>query len=220
MIKTKSINNSDILSLIERKKNILKLKRLFDIVASLIGIVILSPVLIFVSIIILISSPGPIIYKQIRVGKKGILFNICKFRTMVVNSDKQGLLITVGKDSRITRTGFFLRKFKIDELPQLFNVIKGDMSFVGPRPEVEKYVKTYTCEQKIILEIRPGITDYASIMFRDESSILAKSSNPEKTYISEIVPKKIDLNLIYLRKMSILEDIKIILLTLWAIVKK
>ncbi|MCF0147264.1 MAG: sugar transferase, partial [Clostridium sp.] len=155
------------------------IKRIFDFLVSLLGIVILSPVFIIVSIAIKIDSKGSILFLQKRVGKDGREFNIYKFRTMVTDAEKLGKQITIGNDSRITKVGAFLRKFKIDELPQLFNVLLGDMSLVGPRPEVPKYVALYNDEQKKVLSIRPGITDMASLRYKDENDILGKVDNPE-----------------------------------------
>jgi lipopolysaccharide/colanic/teichoic acid biosynthesis glycosyltransferase len=195
------------------------MKRLFDILASLFGIVVLSPFLIIISIIIKLTSKGPILFKQIRVGKYERHFKIFKFRTMVVDAERKGAQITVGRDSRITGIGHFIRKYKLDELPQLFNVLFGQMSLVGPRPEVPKYTQYYTKEQKRIFEIRPGITDYASIKYRDENEILAVSSDPEKTYIEEIMVDKLSLNLKYLEERSVTTDIKIILMTIAKIIK-
>ena len=157
-------------------------KRIFDFFAALIGIIILSPIFIIVSIAIKLDSPGNIMFLQKRVGKCGKEFDIFKFRTMVTNAERLGKQITVGKDNRITKVGAFLRKYKIDELPQLFNVLKGDMSLVGPRPEVPKYVALYNEEQKKVLSVRPGITDLASLKYSDENDILGKVENPEKCY--------------------------------------
>lgn len=162
---------------------------------------------------VLFSGKGGIFYRQIRIGRYGKEFKMIKFRSMKPESDKKGLL-TVGKDSRVTKTGEFLRKYKLDELPQLFNVFAGNMSLVGPRPEVKKYVDLYTEEQKKILNVKPGITDYASIEYRNENEILAQSDNPEQTYINEIMPTKINLNYRYLNNPGIIQDIKIILKTI------
>lgn len=189
------------------------LKRIFDIVFSLIGLLFLSPLFIITSIFIKFTSKGPILFKQIRVTKNEKLFEIYKFRTMKINTEEDSQ-ITVGNDKRITKIGIILRKTKIDELPQLFNVLKGEMSFVGPRPEVPKYVKLYTDEQKEILKVQAGITDYASIYFSNESEILGMKSDPEKFYIEKIMPYKIELNKKYIANMGIFTDIKVILLTL------
>lgn len=190
------------------------IKRIFDIIMSLIGIIILSPLLIIVSIAIKVSSPGNILFLQKRVGKNGEEFNIYKFRTMVSDAEKLGKQITVGNDSRITKVGAFLRKFKIDELPQLFNVFNGDMSLVGPRPEVPKYVALYNEEQRKVLSIRPGITDMASLRYRDENDILGKVDNPEEYYINVIMQDKLKLNLEYIEKSNIIFDISLILKTI------
>lgn len=189
------------------------LKRVFDIVASFCGIVILFPLIIIVSILIKITSKGPVLFKQVRVTKNGKLFKIYKFRTMRENSEgnKQ---ITVGKDNRITGIGHILRKTKLDELPQLFNVLKGEMSLVGPRPEVPKYVELYTDEQIEILKVPAGITDYASIYFSNESELLGEVENPEEFYIKKIMPYKIELNKKYINEIGIMTDIKIIILTI------
>lgn len=195
------------------------IKRLFDIVLSFVGLVTLSPILLGISIIIKITSPGPVFFKQVRVGRYEKNFKIFKFRTMVVDAEKKGAQITVGRDSRITGIGHFLRKYKLDEFPQLINVLIGDMSLVGPRPEVPKYTQYYNKEQKSIFQIRPGITDYASIKYSDENEILAKSSQPEKTYIEEIMVDKLKLNLQYLRDRSVITDLKIIINTILKIVR-
>lgn len=189
------------------------LKRVFDIIVSFCGIIILFPLIIIVSILIKITSKGPVLFKQIRVTKNGKLFKIYKFRTMKENSEgnKQ---ITVGKDNRITGIGHILRKTKLDELPQLFNVLKGEMSLVGPRPEVPKYVELYTDEQREILKVPAGITDYASIYFSNESELLGEVENPEEFYIKKIMPYKIELNKKYINEIGIMTDIKIIILTI------
>ena len=194
------------------------MKRIFDLLFSFLGLVILSPFLLVIAILIVIDSKGDIFYLQQRVGKDNKDFNIFKFRTMRPNSDKQGLLTVGAKDSRITKIGVFLRKYKIDELPQLINVLIGNMSFVGPRPEVRKYVDLYNSEQKKVLTVKPGITDYASIEYSNENELLASSENPEKTYIEEIMPAKLELNLKYIKEASLLTDIKIIFKTFAKIV--
>lgn len=194
------------------------MKRIFDLLFSFLGLVILSPFLLVIAILIVIDSKGDIFYLQQRVGKDNKDFNIFKFRTMRPNSDKQGLLTVGAKDSRITKIGVFLRKYKIDELPQLISVLIGNMSFVGPRPEVRKYVDLYNSEQKKVLTVKPGITDYASIEYSNENELLARSENPEKTYIEEIMPAKLELNLKYIKEASLLTDIKIIFKTFAKIV--
>lgn len=169
--------------------------RLFDIIFSFIGLIILSPFFFIIAILIKLSSPGPVFFIQKRVGKDNVDLDLIKFRTMKKDSDKKGLLTVGGRDPRITGVGYFLRKYKLDELPQLFNVLVGSMSLVGPRPEVRKYVELYTAEQKRVLTVRPGITDNASLEYFNENELLAKSNDPEQTYIKEIMPIKLDLNM-------------------------
>lgn len=190
------------------------MKRLFDIVFCLCGLTILAPVFIIIAIIIKLSSKGPVFYIQKRVGQYNIDFSLLKFRTMAIGADKSGLLTVGSKDSRITSVGYFLRKYKLDELPQLINVLLGNMSLVGPRPEVRKYVDLYSQEQAEILNVKPGITDYASIEYFEENDLLAKSDNPEQTYIEKILPSKISLNKKYISKSGIMIDVKILYLTL------
>jgi len=190
------------------------LKRTFDIIMALLALIILSPVFIVVSIAIIIDSKGGIIYSQKRVGRFGREFNLLKFRTMVADADKKGLLTVGVKDSRITKTGYFLRKNKLDEIPQLINIIMGDMSVVGPRPEVMKYVKLYNEEQKKVLNVRPGLSDLASLEYINENEVLARYPNPEQAYIEIIMPHKLQLNLDYIRHQSMALDLKIILRTL------
>ena len=189
-------------------------KRIFDFLVSLIGIIILSPIFVIVSIAIKLDSRGEVLFLQKRVGRYGKEFNIYKFRTMVTDAEKIGKQITVGKDSRITSVGAFLRKFKIDELPQLFNVLKGDMSLVGPRPEVPKYVALYNEEQRHVLDVRPGITDMASLRYKDENDILGKVDNPEEYYINIIMRDKLNLNLEYIEKSNLFFDIYLIIKTI------
>lgn len=196
------------------------LKRLFDIVFSLIGIIIISPVLLIIGILIIIDSNGGVFYFQNRVGKNNIDFKLFKFRTMRPDSDKKGLITVGARDSRITKVGYVLRKYKLDELPQLLNVLFGDMSFVGPRPEVRKYVDMYSPEQLKVLKARPGITDYASLEYFDENEILGKSANPDKDYIEVIMPAKLKLNLRYIEEQGLVTDIKIILRTIARIFKR
>ena len=193
--------------------------RFFDFILSLVGLVVLAPIFIVLAIWIKIDSKGPVFYKQVRVGRNGIDFGLFKFRSMVVDADKKGLITVGGRDPRITRSGYFIRKYKLDELPQLINVLLGDMSLVGPRPEVRKYVELYTDEQQKVLSVKPGITDYASIEYMDENEILGKSSDPEKTYIEEIMPEKIKYNMKYINNKSLFEYFKIILLTVLKIVR-
>ena len=193
--------------------------RFFDILFSVVGILILLLLFAFIYILIILESKGGGFYLQNRVGKNGIDFKLFKFRTMRAGSDKEGLLTVGNRDFRITKTGMFLRRFKLDELPQLFNVLKGDMSLVGPRPEVRKYVELYTPDQRGILSVRPGITDYASIVYVDEDRILGLADDPEKSYISEIMPEKIRLNMKYIQDRSIKEYFCVILLTIKVIFK-
>lgn len=192
--------------------------RLFDILFSLIGLVILSPVFLIIYILIIIESPGGGFYSQERVGKNGTTFKLLKFRSMRTGADKQGLITVGGHDSRITRMGYIIRKYKIDELPQLLNVLKGDMSLVGPRPEVRKYVDMYTDEQRCVLSIKPGITDYASIEYSDENVILGQADDPDKVYVEQIMPDKIRLNMRYIENHNLMEYFKIIFLTIKKIV--
>lgn len=192
--------------------------RFFDIIFSSIGIILFLPFTFIISLFIIAESGFPIVFKQVRVGKNGIDFRLYKFRSMFKDSEKRGLITVGGKDPRITRVGYFLRKFKIDELPQLLNVFIGDMSMVGPRPEVKKYVELYTNDQKKVLSVKPGITDYASIEFKNENELLANSINPESTYIKEILPKKIALNMLFINNPSLKQYLKIIFLTISKII--
>ncbi|HKR04243.1 MAG TPA: sugar transferase [Bacteroidia bacterium] len=189
-------------------------KRVFDLIFSSLLIILLSPLFLIISLMIVIDSKGGIVFRQKRVGKNNHDFDIYKFRTMHTGSDKKGLLTVGMKDERVTRTGYFLRKYKLDELPQLFNVLIGNMSFAGPRPEVRRYVEMYNSEQLHVLDVKPGITDYASIDFANENELLAKSANPEDTYTSIIMPAKLKLNLKYIREQSFLTDMKIIFRTI------
>lgn len=194
--------------------------RFFDIVFSFFGILLLSPLFVIVYLLIVLESKGGGFYKQNRVGINGNDFKLYKFRSMASGSDKKGLITIGGNDSRITQMGFFIRKYKIDELPQLFNVIIGDMSLVGPRPEVRKYVDLYSSEQLKVLSVRPGITDYSSIEYVDENILLGSVLNPEQVYIEQIMPDKIRLNMKYIDNKSLKEYFKIILLTFRGILKK
>ena len=194
------------------------MKRLFDILLSGIGLLIISPLFLIVAIWIKLDSPGPIFYRQVRVGQYNNDFRIFKFRSMRIGSDKGSLVTIGGRDPRITRSGYFIRKFKIDELPQLINVFVGDMSLVGPRPEVRHYVNYWTEEQMHVLDVRPGITDPASIKFRNENELLAQAEDPEKYYIEVIMQEKIKLYLDYVAKNSLCYDIKLIFQTFWVIV--
>lgn len=191
------------------------MKRLFDIVCSFFGLVFLSWLFVFVALWVGLSSSGGVFYRQRRVGRCNRDFTIYKFRSMRVNSDRQGLLTIGGRDGRITKAGVFIRKYKLDELPQLFNVLRGDMSFVGPRPEVRKYVELYTEEQKKVLTVRPGITSLSSIKYRNENEILSRSDNPEQYYIDVIMQDKLAIELDYLEQRSLLTDIKVIFQTIF-----
>ena len=193
------------------------MKRIFDLIITIIGLFFLLPFLLLICLIILFTSKGKIFYKQKRMGKNEIPFTLFKFRTMVEGADRKGLLTVGMNDSRITPVGFFLRKYKLDELPQLLNIIKGDMSLVGPRPEVEKYTSLYDAEQKKVLSIKPGLTDYASIKYKNENEILAKFDNPEKGYIEQIMPDKLKLNLEYINNRNLWMDIKINFATIFKI---
>jgi lipopolysaccharide/colanic/teichoic acid biosynthesis glycosyltransferase len=196
------------------------MKRLFDIITSLIVLSVGLPFGILIALVIVIDSKGKIFYKQSRVGRHNVDFPLYKFRTMYSESDR-GSLITIGEnDMRITKIGLFLRKYKIDEFPQFFNILKGEMSIVGPRPEVRKYVDLYTPEQMKVLSVRPGLTDYASIRYVNENALLAASEDPEQTYIHEIMPDKLALNLKYIEEQSLWVDLKIILKTFAAIVHR
>ncbi len=196
------------------------IKRIFDFTLSLVGIIILLPLFAIISLLIIFDSPGGIFYLQTRVGKNNKDFKLFKFRTMKTDSDKKGLLTVGNTDSRITRTGLWLRKYKLDELPQLFNVLIGNMSLVGPRPEVRKYVELYSSEQKKVLSVKPGITDNASIEYADENELLSKQSDPEKFYISEVMPAKLKINLEYISNQNMAEDFRIILRTFLKIFKQ
>ena len=209
----------DIAAVLERRKVQCFFKRAMDIVVSFGALLVIWPILAVIALAIVIDDPGPVFYRQVRVGRGGKTFRIFKFRTMVTDADKKGLSITVGRDSRITRVGAFLRKTKLDELAQLLNVLFGQMSFVGPRPEVPRYVELYTPYQRQVLLVRPGITDYASIAYRNENDLLADAKDPERMYIDEIMPAKIELNMKYLREISPLADIRLIFKTIAAVVR-
>jgi len=193
-------------------------KRLFDIVASGLGLIVLSPLFLILAIWIKLDSKGPVFYRQVRVGRNNIDFHIFKFRSMRVGSDKGSLVTIGGRDPRVTRSGYIIRKFKFDELPQLINVFIGDMSLVGPRPEVRHYVDYWTPEQMHVLDVRPGITDPASIKFRNENELLEKAEDPEEYYIGVIMQEKLNLYLEYVRNHSFVRDIALIFKTFWAII--
>lgn len=196
------------------------MKRLFDIIASGLGLIILSPLFLILAIWIKLDSKGPVFYRQIRVGKNNKDFRIYKFRSMRVGSDKGSLVTIGGHDPRITRSGFFIRKYKLDELPQLINVFIGDMSLVGPRPEVRHYVDYWTPEQMQVLDVRPGITDPASIKYRNENELMEQAEDPERFYIEVIMQEKLKLYLDYVRTRSFSKDILLILKTFYTIVAK
>ncbi|HEU4716991.1 MAG TPA: sugar transferase [Bacteroidia bacterium] len=189
-------------------------KRAFDIFFSLAGLLFLLPFFLLIAVFILLDSRGGVFYRQVRVGRYGKDFRLWKFRTMRPDSDKKGLLTVGGRDPRVTRTGYFLRKYKLDELPQLINVLAGDMSLVGPRPEVRKYVDLYSEEQRKVLLAKPGITDYASIDYSEENDLLAGSPDPERAYIEEVMPAKLKLNMKYIEEQSLATDVKIIFRTI------
>lgn len=195
-------------------------KRIFDIFFSIIGLILLFPFFLIIALMILIDSPGGVFFKQQRVGKDNVDFYLFKFRSMKTGADKRGLLTVGERDSRITRMGYFIRKYKIDELPQLLNVLRGDMSLVGPRPEVRKYVDLYDDNQKVVLKVKPGVTDYASILYSNENELLAKAANPEQMYIEEILPAKLKLNIKYINDHGFFGDLKIIFETFGKIIKR
>lgn len=194
------------------------MKRIFDIIASSIGLIILSPVFLLLAIWIKLDSKGPVFYRQTRVGKDNKDFRLYKFRSMRPDSDKHGLITVGGRDPRVTRSGYFIRKYKLDEFPQLINVFLGQMSLVGPRPEVRKYVDMYTPEQMKVLSVKPGITSLASIRYRNENEILAQADDPDRCYIEKVMPDKLEIDLQYVDQASFLNDIKLIFSTFKAIV--
>lgn len=190
------------------------MKRIADILFSLLGLLVLLPFFVVIAIVIALDSKGGVFFLQTRVGKNNIDFKLFKFRTMRVDAESKGQLTIGGRDNRITKAGYFLRKYKLDELPQLLNVLLGDMSLVGPRPEVRKYVDMYTAEQLQVLSVKPGITDYASIKYADESELLAKAENPEQFYIQTVMPDKLAINLQYIKNRSFGADIAILFKTI------
>ena len=196
------------------------MKRFFDVVASGIGLILLSPLFVILAIWIKCDSISPVFYKQVRVGRSNMDFQLFKFRSMRVGSDKKGLITVGGHDPRITRSGYYIRKYKLDEFPQLINVFKGDMSLVGPRPEVRKYVDMYTEEQMHVLDVRPGITDLASIRYRNENELLERVNDPDKYYVEVIMPDKLRINLEYVARHSFTFDIRLIFQTFRAIVSE
>ncbi len=186
-------------------------KRLFDVAISGVGLCLLAPFLTIIALVIKVGDGGPVFFRQHRVGYKGRIFEIWKFRTMMVDADRHGGVLTIGDDRRVTPAGRWLRAVKLDELPQLFNVLRGEMSLVGPRPEVPRYVSMYTDEQRRVLDIYPGITDVASVRFSRESELLGAASDPERVYIQEIMPEKIRLNLEYAASATVWRDFKVLL---------
>lgn len=202
-----------------RQRGRLVRKRLFDIGASLLILLIASPFLLLLALAIKLDSPGPVFYRQVRVGRYGKDFRIFKFRTMVQDADKKGLSLTTGHDPRITRVGRFIRKIRLDEFSQLLNVLKGEMSLVGPRPEVRRYVEAYAPEYWATLLVRPGITAPSSIAFRNEDEILSAGGDPEEIYIQQILPEKCRLNLEYLKNISVCRDIAVMFQTAAAVLK-
>ena len=204
---------------LKKKKLSLILKRIFDIVVSFVMLIILSPVFVFLGIAIKIDSKGPIFFRQERITQYGKTFKIFKFRTMVNNAEKLGTQVTVGNDARITKVGKFIRDCRLDEIAQLLNILTGDMTFVGTRPEVRKYVNHYTKEMMATLLLPAGVTSLASIYYKDEAKLLDKSNNPDKTYIEEVLPGKMKYNLQSIKEFNFFEDIKTMLRTVVAVIK-
>lgn len=194
------------------------MKRFADFIIALVSLILLSPIFFIIAIFIKIDSKGPVFFKQIRVGRYNKDFKIFKFRTMYINSDKKGLLTIGGRDSRVTNVGYYLRKSKLDELAQLINIVTGEMSFVGPRPEVRSYVNLYTNEQMKVLNVRAGITDLASIEFRNENELLQEQEDPNRFYIDVIMQKKLDINLGYLENRNLIKDFVVVLKTFKALI--
>jgi lipopolysaccharide/colanic/teichoic acid biosynthesis glycosyltransferase len=192
-------------------------KRLFDLIVACIGLILLAPVLLVVGLLIKLDSPGPVFYRGERIGKDGVPFKIYKLRTMVANADRMGSALTHGQDPRITRLGRILRKWKIDEFPQLLNLLQGEMSVVGPRPESPGYVKHYTTEQRQVLQVRPGITGLTQVRFRHEETLLQRCANLEEDYIGKIMPQKLALDLEYIEGQSLLLDVNLIIQTFWCL---
>ena len=196
------------------------MKRLFDIIASGMGLICLSPLFAVLAIWIKCDSQGPVFYRQVRVRRGNKDFSLFKFRSMRPDSDKLGLITVGGRDPRVTRSGYYIRKYKLDEFPQLINVFLGDMSLVGPRPEVRKYVEMYTPEQMKVLSVRPGITSLASIRYRNENDILAAAEDPDKCYIEQVMPDKLAIDLEYVKQATLLNDIRLIFSTFKEIITK
>ena len=205
--------------ILKKKKLSLILKRIFDVVVSLIMLIILLPVFIFLGIAIKLDSKGPVFFRQERITQYGKTFKIFKFRTMVNNAEKLGTQVTVGNDARITKVGKFIRDCRLDEIAQLLNILTGDMTFVGTRPEVRKYVNHYTKEMMATLLLPAGVTSLASIYYKDEAKLLDKSNNPDKTYIEEVLPGKMKYNLQSIKEFNFFEDIKTMLKTVIAVIK-
>lgn len=204
---------------LKKRSMSLFVKRGFDIMVSLVALIVAFPFLLIIALAIKLDSKGTVFYRQERITSYGRTFRIFKFRTMVSNADKIGTLVTVNNDSRITRVGHFLRKYRLDEVPQLINIFIGDMSFVGTRPEVQKYVDAYTPEMNATLLMRAGVTSLACIHYKDEEKLLADSSNADETYINKILPEKMKYNLEYIEKFSFWYDIKLMIMTVWAVIK-
>ena len=205
--------------IIEKKSFSLALKRVFDIITSIILILLFSPIMLMVSLLIKLDSPGPIIYKQVRITQYGRNFKVYKFRTMVNDADKMGAHVTTQNDNRITRVGKKIRDCRLDEFPQLFNVLKGDMSFVGTRPEAVKYFESYTDKMKATLLLPAGITSMASIMFKDEAVILSNETNVDKVYIEKVLPQKMEYNLRAIEEFSLISDVKVMFNTITAVIR-
>ena len=196
------------------------MKRIFDIVASGFGLLVMSPVFLILAIWIKLDSKGPVFYRQVRVGRKNRDFRIFKFRSMRVGADKMGLITVGGHDPRVTRSGYFIRKYKLDEFPQLINVFIGDMSLVGPRPEVRKYVDLYTSEQMQVLDVRPGVTSLASIRYRNENELLENVEDSDQYYINVVMQDKLAIDLEYIRNVSFGYDIRLVFQTFWEIIRR
>ena len=196
------------------------MKRIFDIVASGFGLLVMSPVFLRLAIWIKLDSKGPVFYRQVRVGRKTRDFRIIKFRSLRVGADKMGLITVGGHDPRVTRSGYFIRKYKLDEFPQLINVFIGDMSLVGPRPEVRKYVDLYTSEQMQVLDVRPGVTSLASIRYRNENELLEKVEDSDQYYINVVMQDKLAIDLEYIRNVSFGYDIRLVFQTFWEIIRR
>ena len=196
------------------------MKRIFDIVASGFGLLVMSPVFLILAIWIKLDSKGPVFYRQVRVGRKNRDFRIFKFRSMRVGADKMGLITVGGHDPRVTRSGYFIRKYKLDEFPQLISVFIGDMSLVGPRPEVRKYVDLYTSEQMQVLDVRPGVTSLASIRYRNENELLEKVEDSDQYYINVVMQDKLAIDLEYIRNVSFGYDIRLVFQTFWEIIRR